>query len=315
MGKLSKSDIDIDNPLIVILGPTASGKTEFSLSLYEQINCEIISADSRQIYKYLDIGTAKPDKKILRAYPHHLVDFLDPDEQFSAGQFVQKAEAIIEQLYAKNKIPLIVGGTGLYIDALCSGFMKIDFERNDEIRLDLEKQLEIFGKDHLFEKLLNVDPVSAAKYNDKNPRRVIRALEFYYSTGIKFSEAHQKFTQPSKYKVLYLGIDFARSQLYERIDQRCQLMWQNGIVEETKKVLEMGYSPNLNSLNTIGYKEVIKFLNGELTQPQALDEMKKNTRRFAKRQLTWFRRNKKINWIMSNLLDKLVIYDFLDIFR
>ena len=298
--------------MIVILGPTASGKTQFSLNLYEQINCEIISADSRQVYKYLDVGTAKPPKTILNEYKHHIIDFLEPNEEFSVGQFVKLSKEIIEDLYQKNKIPLIVGGTGLYIDSLCNGFIELPISNSDkEIRKKLTQELETHGKDYLFKKLQKIDPESAKKYSDMNPRRLIRALEFFHQTGIKFSEAHNEFTKKTDFNIFYFGINYDRKTLYQRINQRTDWMWKNGLLEETEQILKMGFSPSLNSLNTVGYKEVIKFLNNEWNKQQALEEIKKNTRRYAKRQLTWFRKNKKIHWIEPNLVDKFIISYFI----
>lgn len=305
-------DIPSNNSLIVVLGPTASGKTDFSLKLYEQIDCEIISADSRQVYKYLDIGTAKPSREILKNYKHHLIDFLNPDQDFSAGQFVNHSREIIQSLYQENKIPLIVGGTGLYIDVLCNGIVELSPEKEDKsIRESLNKDLDTKGRDYLYNLLVEIDKVSADKYADKNPRRIIRALEFFYQTGIKFSEAHKEFTKERDFTVYYFAIDFKRDALYSRINQRSRQMWNNGIIEETQDILNQGFSPILNSLNTVGYKEVIKYLNKELTNKEALEEMMKNTRRYAKRQLTWFRRNTKIHWILPELIDKFIIYDFI----
>lgn len=296
----------------MILGPTASGKTEFSLSVYDQIDCEIISADSRQIYKYLDVGTAKPTRAILNAYKHHLIDFLEPNEEFSVGEFIKLSKEIIQNLYHKNKIPLIVGGTGLYIDALCNGFIELSTtDRDTNIRTQLTNEFEIYGKEYLYKKLKEIDPISAAKYSDMNPRRLIRALEFYYQTGIKFSDAHKTLTRTSDYTVFYFGINYDRNVLYNRINERTDWMWQNGLVDETKRLLQMGFSPNLNALNTVGYKEAIKFLNNQYDEQKALDEIKKNTRRYAKRQLTWFRKNLKIHWIEPKIIEKFIIYDFI----
>lgn len=312
MDRLNLSHIPHKNPLIVILGPTASGKTDFSLQIWEQLNCEIISADSRQVYKYLDIGTAKPSKSILTRYKHHLIDFLEPDQDFSAGHFVSNSKEIIQNLYKQNKIPVIVGGTGLYIDSLCNRFIELPTERIDtSIREKLSNDLDKFGKVYLYELLNKIDPESASKYPDMNPRRIIRALEFYYQSGIKFSEAQRKYTKESEYSVFYFGIDFSREVLYERINQRSKQMWNDGIIEETREILNRGYSPHLNSLNTVGYKEVINYLNGNMTSDQALEEMMKNTRHYAKRQLTWFRKNQKIHWIAPELIDKFIIYDFI----
>ncbi len=312
MDRITLGDIPSKNPLIVILGPTASGKTDLSLSIYEQIDCEIISADSRQVYKYLDIGTAKPSREILSNYKHHLIDFLEPNQDFSAGQFSKLSREIIFRIYEQNKIPLVVGGTGLYIDVLCNGMVELSPNVQDKsIRDNLNKDLETKGKEYLYNLLQQVDRDSAEKYSDKNPRRIIRALEFFYNTGVRFSEAQRELTKQNNFSVYYFGIDFERQELYSRINQRCLNMWQVGIIDETQEILKRGYSPNLNSMNTVGYKEAIKFLNNEMTNQEALNEMMKNTRHYAKRQLTWFRKNEKIQWIIPKLVNKFIIYDFI----
>ena len=318
MGKLTLSDISIPKPLIVILGPTASGKTELSYKLYECIDSEFISADSRQIYKYLNIGTAKPSKQELKDFPFHIIDFLEPDEKFSTGNFLQLAKSEIEKIYLKNKVPIIVGGTGLYIKALCEGFLENDDKSNTDeiIRIQLNKELELKGKDFLYNKLLEIDKESALKYSDKNPRRVIRALEFFYTTNHKFSDAHIQNTQQSEYNSIYFGIDLTREHLYENINQRCEKMWNNGLIDETKEILAMGFSSSLNSLNTVGYKEAISFINNKMSYEDSLIEFKKNTRHYAKRQLTFFRQFNQTNWLNQNIqinynLTKFLLKDFI----
>ncbi len=303
MGRIKLNELEDPDKLLVILGPTASGKTDLAIRLAEIYDCEIISADSRQIYKFMDIGTAKPDKSILSSIPHYFIDILYPNEYFSAGEFADQSKQAIEKIKSKNRIPIIVGGTGLYIKALCEGLFNYSAdEHNPEIRNSLEIELEKIGKEAFYEKLRAIDPLSADKYSDKNPRRVLRALEFYMKTGKLLSEAQKEFPANRPYNCFYIGIDIGREELYERINARCKYMWENGLIEETSNLLEMGYSKSLNSMNTIGYKEAIQYLEGELDSNAALELMQKNTRNFAKRQLTWFKKNQKINWLNKNLL-------------
>jgi len=299
MGRIKLKELRNQNVLPVILGPTASGKTELSLRLAEIYDCEIISADSRQIYRYMDIGTSKPDKSILASIPHHFIDILNPDENYSAGKFEHYGRIVIEAIRSRDHIPIVVGGTGLYIKALCEGLFNFsDSEQDPGIRKKLENELNKIGREAFYEKLKAIDPISAENYSDKNPRRVIRALEFYENTGIPFSEAQNNgHSQEIQYDCLYFGISMERINLYKRISERCENMWGNGLIEETSKLLSIGYSKYLNSMNTIGYKEAIRYLEGELNYDEGLELFKKNTRHFAKRQLTWFRKNEKIQWI------------------
>ncbi len=284
--------------LIVICGPTASGKTEVSINLSEFLDIEIISADSRQIYKYLDFGTAKPTKAELNAVKHHFIDTLSPEEAYSSGKFGDDAEIIADELFWKNRLPVVVGGSGLYIKSLCEGFFEESGINNlQETRIQLEEKLEREGIDSLYEELKNTDKESYHKYSDKNPRRIIRALEYYYSTGSPLSLDHKDKSKPRDFNALYFAIEMPREDLYDKINRRTHLMWESGLVDETKKVLEMGFSPSLNSLNTVGYKETIAYLNNEIDEVQAITEIQKNTRRYAKRQLTWFRRNENIHWL------------------
>ncbi len=291
--------------LIVILGPTASGKTNISIKLSEILDIEVISADSRQIYKHLDIGTATPSQDELSAVPTHFINIIEPDEYYSAGLFGNQAEKTAFEIMKRNKIPVVVGGSGLYIKALCEGLFKeeTDNKQRIDVREKLQKEYDENGIDNLFDKLKKIDPVSAEKYSDKNPRRILRALEHYYVTGKAFSQAHQSQENNRDFNVIYFGIQFPREELYKRINLRAEQMWHNGLIEETQKVLEMGYSPELNSLNTVGYKEVIAFLNNKLSQKEALEEMKKNTRHYAKRQMTWFRKVENVNWISGSVVE------------
>lgn len=294
----------LNKKIIVILGPTASGKTGLSLELAKKLDIEIISSDSRQIYKHTTIGTAKPNADELSQAKHHLIDFLDLDKDYSAGKFANDATEIANDIISRGKVPCIVGGTGLYVQALCDGFFEepaFDISKREELRKTLESRLELEGRDKLFENLQEIDPEAAKLYIEKNPRRILRALEYYQLHGETFSEAWKKYHKASEFESLYFGITYPREILYDRINRRVDIMWNEGLLEETKNILEMGYSRNLNSLNTVGYKETIAFIKGEMDMKEAVSEMKKNTRRYAKRQETWFRRNEKIAWLSGKL--------------
>ena len=299
--------------VIVILGPTASGKTDASIELSKFIDCEIISADSRQIYRELDIGTAKPAKEEQKKVIHHFIDILNPDEYYSAGLFGNQADGIIHNIFYRNKMPLIVGGSGLYIKALCEGLFDEDIDYDlDEVRKNLTRKLNERGIEELYNELASVDKESAELYKDKNPRRILRALEYFYATGITLSNAHIEKKEEKKFRTKYFGIYFDREELYDRINLTAELMWDSGLEAEIKKVLEMGYSPDLNSLNSVGYKECIAYLKGDLTRARAIELTKQNTRRYAKRQLTWFRKNIDILWLnggSSKVIAKTIFED------
>lgn len=284
--------------LIIILGPTASGKTGLSIKLAEWLDIEVISADSRQVFKFLDIGTAKPNYEELSKVKHHFINIINPDEYYSAGIFAKQASDTALDIFSRGKIPVVVGGSGLYIKAVCDGFFNEDKEESfSVIRTTLENRLLSEGKDALYCELEKIDPAMALLYNDKNPRRIIRALEFFYSNGITLSEAHNQQQDNIPFKPIYFGINHNREHLYDLINHRTEIMWKNGIVEETQKVLNMGYPPDLNSLNTVGYKECIDYLNGNKNEADTISLIKQNTRHYAKRQMTWFRKNEKINWL------------------
>lgn len=293
---------------IVIIGPTASGKTSLSLKLSEISDIEIISSDSRQLYKYLDIGTAKPTKEELNAVKHHFIDYLTPDEYYSAGRFGKEAKVILKKIHENNKIPVITGGSGLYIQALCDGLFdeEAENEKREGIRKTLYSELEKCGKEELYNKLIALDPEIANYYADKNPRRTIRALEHILTTGELFSTAIKKNFE-KKLKCVYFGINFEREELYKRINKRVDIMIEQGLIKETENVLNMGYSKDINSLNTVGYKEIINFLEGTYSLDFAIEEIKKNTRRYAKRQITWFKRYADAIWFEPDKIDTKTI--------
>jgi len=287
--------------VIVIVGPTCSGKTNLSLKLSKRIPSETISADSRQIYKFLDIGTAKPSKLQLKRITHHLIDILDPSKDYDASIFEKNAEKIIDGIQNKNKIPIVVGGSGLYVKALIDGIFD-SADRNEEYRKELLQKRKEFGNEFLYEELKKVDPESAAKMLPQNWKRVMRALEVFHTTGEPIWKHHQKQSSSKEKKYIFkqFGLNWDRKILYENIDRRVDEMIKNGFVDEVKNILFKGYNKNLNSLNSVGYKEIIQHLEGEISLERAIELIKRNTRHYAKRQMTWFRKDKRIEWFDVN---------------
>lgn len=278
-------------PLLVLLGPTASGKTALSLDVAEEFNCEIISADSRQVYKHMDIGTDKILPASREGIPHYLIDVADPSERFTVADFKHLAEEKIEDILRRGKIPFIVGGTGLYIDVLTKNFSLPP--ENKKLRAQLEKELKKYGKEFLHEKLKKLDPKNAEKIHPNNARYVIRAIEIFMSTK---SPKNDKRAEP-KYEILQFGLNLPREKLFKKIETRVNEQLKKGLIEETKSLLKMGYDKTLPSMSSLGYKEIIKYLDGELTLEAVAELLKKNTRNYAKRQITWFKRDKNIAWI------------------
>jgi tRNA dimethylallyltransferase len=285
--------------VLAIVGPTASGKTTLSILLAENLHSEIISADSRQIYKFLNIGTAKPTPEDLRRIPHHFIDVLDPDQEYNAAEYGQQARSKIEELLKRGIQPIIVGGSGLYIRAIIDGFFQGP-GKDSEIRESLEQESQKYGAEMLFEKLKRIDPVSAAKMDASKVRRVIRALEVYYTTGKQISDLHSSQETRAPFEVLQYALEWERKTLYERINHRIDEMIENGLVEEVRELKTRGYLSGMNALNTVGYKETFDFIEGKLTKEEMVRLIKQNSRHFAKRQLTWFRADKRIRWISVN---------------
>jgi len=296
--------VKMKKPLIVIAGPTACGKTDISIDLAEKIGGEIISGDSMQVYKYMDIGTAKATKEEMRGIPHYLVDELYPDEEYNVMLFQQKAKQYMEGIYSRGHIPIIVGGTGFYINALV---YDNDFseEEESEIRKELYAVAENEGAEKLHAMLAEVDPEYAANIHHNNVKRVARALEYYRLTGEKMSE-HNKNAKEKEtpYNLAFFVLNMDREKLYERINLRVDIMMNNGLEQEVRKLIEMGYSPELVSMQGLGYKEFIPYFNGEISLEQVVDDIKKYTRRFAKRQLTWFRGQTNGTWLDMGTLSK-----------
>lgn len=284
-------------PLIILTGPTAVGKTELSIALAKAVNGEIISADSMQVYKYMDIGTAKIMPEEMQGVKHYLVDELAPDEDFNVVRFAQMAREAMEEIYAKGKIPILVGGTGFYIQAVLYG---IDFTENEEdkaFRQSLEKIAQEQGELVLHEKLKEVDPASAKAIHPNNVKRVIRALEYFEQTGEPISAHNDRERQKeSPYNAAYFVLTNDREVLYDRINQRVDKMLEAGLLEEVKGLLERGYKKEMVSMQGLGYKEIIDYLEGNITLEEAVYILKRDTRHFAKRQLTWFRRERDVVW-------------------
>ena len=285
--------------VIVIVGPTCSGKTSLGINLAEKVDGEIISADSRQIYKYLDIGTAKPDKTELKKVKHYFINQLKPDEDFNASKFEWEALKIIERLFNEKKQPIVVGGTGLYIKGLIDSIFDT-VDSDEEYRKELLELRAEFGNEYLYNKLSKVDPESAANMQPSNWKRVIRALEVYHLTGEKIGVHQKKYKREIDYNFIQYGLNWDRKVLYKNIENRVDEMIKSGLVKEVEKIIANGYNKKLNSLNTVGYKEIISYLDGEITLDRAVELIKRNTRRFAKRQMTWFRKDERIKWFDVN---------------
>ena len=294
----------MERKVIVLAGPTCSGKTTLSILLAAKLHTEIISADSRQFYKYLDIGTAKPDKHILKKVKHHFIDILEPDEYFNVSLFEKQALDIIAGLLEKCMVPIVAGGSGLYIKALTEGIFD-EADVNEEIRNKFMLIKEEAGKEGLYNELKLVDPESASKMLPQNWKRVLRALEVYYSTGQPIWKFHEKQAREVDVEFKMYGLNWKREVLYKNIELRVDSMLDNGLIEEIKYILDKGYSKTINSLNTVGYKEIISYLDGEIEQDRAVDLIKRNTRRYAKRQMTWFRKVEGMHWFDVASFDDL----------
>lgn len=285
-------------PLIILTGPTAAGKTELSLMLARAVDGEIISADSMQVYRQMDIGTAKIRPEDMQGIPHHLIDVLDPAEEFHVVRFQEMAKEAIEKICAAGHIPIVVGGTGFYIQAL---LYDIDFSRHEEeenFRHELEAIAREQGGEVLHERLRRVDPESAEKIHPNNVKRVIRALEFYQENGEPISRHNEKERQKeSAYQSAYFVLTDERSRLYERIDRRVDEMMEAGLEEEVRRLRDKGYTKELVSMQGLGYKEILDYLEGGCTLEEAVYRIKRDTRHFAKRQITWFKRERDVIWI------------------
>jgi len=265
------------------------------LEIAKQVDAEIISADSRQIYKFLTIGTAKPTEEELRTVPHHFIDIITPDVHFSAGDFAEQGRRTIASIIDTRKLPLVVGGTGLYVEALVDGLFEGPPIQHD-FRQRLEERAEVEGGERLLEELRAVDPTAAQRMLPTNVRRIIRALEVYHATGIPITVHHERQQHDRLYDAVFAGLAWDRKILYERINRRVDQMMDSGFLDEVRMLLERGFDERLKALQTVGYKEAFAYLRHELTRDRMVELMKQNTRRFAKRQLTWFRPDERITW-------------------
>jgi tRNA dimethylallyltransferase len=307
----------MNNRIIVLVGPTAVGKTYTSVELAKKFNTEIISADSMQIYKYMDIGTAKVTEDEKQGIPHHMIDIIYPDENYSVSEFKNDAEILIDKLLLENKTPVIVGGSGLYVNSL---IYDLDFGKvksDLKIRDYYTSMYNQHGEDYLYNKLIEVDPESADKIHKNNVKRVIRALEVHDITGKKFSQMNADIRKKSdKYEPILIGLGMDRKILYERINERADDMITDGLIDEVKGLLNKGYNKDLVSMQGIGYKEIVDYLEGHIELEESISILKRNTRRFAKRQFTWFLNDENVKWFnisSVNEIDKSVqnIYKYI----
>ncbi len=281
--------------MIAIVGPTAVGKSELALHLVQYFPLEIISADSRQVYRYMDIGTNKPSLAERASVPHHVIDVIEPDEDFSLAMYHQLAIEALKAIQQKGKLPLLVGGSGLYVWSLVEGWKIPEVPPDQKLRRQLEARAEQEDSQSLYRELQDIDPMAAAKINPSNIRRIIRALEIYHATGQPPSQLQCK--ELPGFSVLIIGLTQERSELYRKIDWRVDKMVQRGLVEEVEQLLKKGYSPSLPSMSGIGYKQIGQFLRGEMTLPEAIDKIKYETHRLARHQYAWFRlSDSRIRW-------------------
>ena len=292
------------NNIICIAGPTASGKTALAATLAKELNGEVVSCDSMQVYKHMDIGTAKPTLEEMQGIPHHMIDVAEPWEDFSVSRYCEMAAPIVDDIISRGKTAVIAGGTGLYMDALIRGNAFAPFPATG-VRERLEAQADAEGMEAMLSQLRSVDPDAARRLHLSDRKRILRALEVYLETGETITE-HNRKTQavPPRYSPLWLGLDFTeREELYRRIDLRVGLMLQQGLVEEIRGLLADGIPERATAMQAIGYKEFVDALDGRCTIEEAADQVRQSSRRYAKRQLTWFRRNKAIHWLIRDTGD------------
>lgn len=285
-------------PLLILTGPTAVGKTGLSIELAKQLNGSIISADSMQVYKHMDIGSAKIKRKEMHGIPHYLIDVLEPWEEFNVACFQQMAKDAAAEIYREGRLPIMVGGTGFYIQAFLKDVDFSDDSGQSPLRKELEKKAELFDRHILHQKLRDVDPVSAEGIHPNNVKRVIRALEYYYETGTPISQHNaRQMERESPYCFAYFVLNDERSCLYARIDRRVDQMMEQGLLSEVRRLKEMGCNNQMISMQGLGYKELLDYLDGAYTLEEAVGIIKRDTRHFAKRQITWFKREKEVVWI------------------
>lgn len=296
-------------PLIVIVGPTAVGKTSVSIKLAKRLNGEIISADSRLLYRGMDIGTAKPTEEEMSGVPHYLIDVADPDERWNLAIYQREAYQIIDAIHERGKLPFLVGGTGQYIRSIIEGW-NIPTQRPDyQLRNALNHWAEKIGAEGLYKRLKTVDPAAAENIDHRNKRRTIRAMEVIFKTGEKFSVLRDK--QECSYDPIILGLERSREELYQRVDQRIEQMLADGLVDEVRNLLDKGYPPDLSTMSAIGYGEIICYLDGEISYEEAVTLIKRNTRTFVRRQANWFKPDDpRITWFEASpdMIDRMELW-------
>lgn len=303
----------MEKPLIILTGPTAVGKTDLSIQLAKQIGGAVISADSMQVYKYMDIGSAKILPSQMQGVPHYLIDEFLPDEEFNVVRFQQCAKTYMQEIYENGQIPILTGGTGFYIQAVLYDIDFSDQDTDSAYRRELETLALTHGTQYLHDLLAQTDPRSAAAIHANNKKRMIRALEFFRLTGERISEHNEREHQKqTPYRAAYFVLNDRRERLYERIDRRVDAMIADGLVKEVEKLREMGYTKEMVSMQGLGYKELFPYFDGECTLDEAVAVIKRDTRHFAKRQLTWFRREKDVIWVNKEMFsydnDKILSY-------
>ncbi|MEL7569511.1 MAG: tRNA (adenosine(37)-N6)-dimethylallyltransferase MiaA [Eubacteriaceae bacterium] len=285
--------------IIIIAGPTASGKTAMGISLAKRYNGEIISADSMQVYKDMNIGTATPDEAETEGIKHCLINEIEPDDEYNVAVFIKKARQYIEEIISRDKIPILVGGTGLYIDALLYGYNLGNKCENTEIKKELEEKLDEFGTEYMHNLLCELDPAEAEKIHKNNTKRVLRALEIYYSANEKKSQSVKKSS--AVYEAAYIALTYEpREALYERINKRVDMMFDSGLLEEAKEIYDKKYDKSLPSMQAIGYKELFEYFDGKIDIDKSKEIIKQRTRNYAKRQLTWFKNNADVKFFTVN---------------
>lgn len=290
--------------LIVVTGPTASGKTALSIALAKAFQTEVISADSRQFFKEMHIGTARPTAEELEGIKHHFLGHISIHDNYNAGFFEIDALEVLDTIFETKNVAIVCGGSGMYVNALCYGLDELP-KQDEELRLELEELFKQKGIEALQEKLKVLDPEYYKMVDLQNPHRLIRAIEVCINTGIPYSQLRKGEKKKRNFKILKIGIDWPREKLYERINQRVDLMFEQGLVEEVKKLIPF---KNINALQTVGYRELFDYFEGKYTLEEAKELIKQNTRRFAKRQLTWFRKDKEINWFKPEEINSIISY-------
>ena len=283
--------------IVCVVGPTASGKTSYAIEYAKAHNGEIVSCDSMQIYKFMNIGTAKATEEELAQVHHHMIDFVHPNTDYSVAEFARDAKLCIDDILSRGKLPVLCGGTGLYTDSIVNGVEFAEEKRDDEYRESLWKMAETEGVEAVHDILKEADPIEAEKVHPNNVKRVIRALEICRTTGMTKTEADKLALKDKPYDAEYIGLDLDREVLYDRINRRVDVMMEHGLLAEVKMLLDMNIRRDSTAMQAIGYKEIVAYLDGECTLCEAVEKIKQESRRYAKRQLTWFRRNKDIKWI------------------